>query len=383
MSIYEKIFALAKKNAKSLEKGEKLYDLESSELFNDETKERMLHDLSEPTVKYEISQLKALDKSKDWDEIASKLKTRKKKKSFPFLKVAAALVICLSTAYLSFYNSDKLSNGNHQSNHISAGTNRAILTLEDGTSVSLEKGQTFETESLRSTGENLEYILNKSESKIFYNYLTIPRGGEFQLKLSDGTKIWLNADTKLKYPKSFKMNEPRIVELLYGEAYFDVSPSVKHQGAKFRVVSKDQEVEVLGTEFNIKAYDNDPSVVTTLVEGEVDVVSKDQHKTLKPGEQSILDLDKKSLAVAQVKVDHHIAWIRGYFNFSNMSLKDIMKVLSRWYDVDIYFESIELEAVQFSGLLSKKQNIEQILNGIQNTKFINAYEIKDKTITIK
>jgi ferric-dicitrate binding protein FerR (iron transport regulator) len=182
---------------------------------------------------------------------------------------------------------------------------------------------------------------------------------------------------------AFKSGESRLVELLYGEAYFDVSPSSNHEGETFKVLTKGQEVEVLGTEFNIKAYNDEQYIYTTLVEGQVNVLVDGTLEQLYPSEQTVIHINTKEVTKSIVNVDYHIAWVQGYFNFKDTSLKDIMMVMSRWYDVDITFESRSLENVKFSGLLSKKQNIEDILNGIQNTKFINAYGIKNKTITIK
>lgn len=209
------------------------------------------------------------------------------------------------------------------------------------------------------------------------------RGGQYQLTLADGTKIWLNAETKIKYPVAFQPGKIRTVELLYGEVYLDVSPSTKHQGDAFKIIAQEQEVEVIGTEFNLKAYGEEAKIYTTLVEGKVQIIANDKQAYLNPSEQSILDLNSGQLSKDQVDVNYDTAWIRGYFYFKDKPLKEIMQVLARWYDVQISFDSSELEKVKFSGLLSKKQTIEAILNGIKNTNSINAYDIKNNTVIIR
>ncbi len=247
----------------------------------------------------------------------------------------------------------------------------------------MANGKPLETQNAVSNGEEIVYSnVNESVAEIKYNYLTIPRGGQFSVKLSDGTQVWLNSESQLKYPKVFPKGITRQVELLYGEAYFDVSPSSENQGAKFIVHHKQQEVQVLGTEFNIKAYGDESNVFTTLVEGRVAVTSGRNRKNLRPNQQSNLNVDSGEMTVATVDVYNEISWKDGVFSFVDMPLNDIMKVISRWYDVEVVFENRDLGSVQFIGTLEKNQSIEEILSIMQSTT-INSYEIKGKTITIK
>ncbi|WNH11211.1 FecR family protein [Thalassobellus suaedae] len=269
-------------------------------------------------------------------------------------------------------------------NSIEEGMDKAILTLEDGSNIALEKDKTFKTNRVTSNGKKLIYTEEKNNKlEIKYNYLTIPTGGQFYVKLSDGTEVWLNSESQLKYPVSFIKGEPRKVELVYGEAYFDVSPSTNHNGAKFKVINQNQEVEVFGTEFNIKAYKDEGNVYTTLVEGKVVISNSSFKQNLLPNQQSILNLKNKEITINTIDVYSETAWIKGFFSFKSKSLKDIMIVLSRWYDVKVVFENLELEKVKFNGVLSKNDNMEDILETIKNTNFIKAYEIKNKQIIIK
>lgn len=267
-------------------------------------------------------------------------------------------------------------------NEIKPGSDKAILTLEDGSVVMLGKDNVYKTQNVSSNGENIEYnSQEKKSSKVVFHYLTTPRGGEFFIKLSDGTQVWLNSASQLKFPVGFIQGETRTVELVYGEAYFDVSPSSQHGGDKFKVWNQSQSVEVVGTEFNIKAYKDDLNIFTTLVKGKVVVENGISKRNLTPNQQSNLDLKNKNISIYEVDVDAEISWRKGIFSFSEMTLKEIMKVISRWYDVDIVFKNKNLESIKFKGTLSKEQNIEEILS-IMKSSTINGYEIKNRTIII-
>ena len=268
-------------------------------------------------------------------------------------------------------------------NIIEPGTDKATLTLEDGSVVALEKGTSFQTQNSNSNGEQILYDAGDSNSKeIVYNYLTIPRGGQFLIKLSDGTQVWLNSESQLKYPVSFIDGETRKVELVYGEAYFDVSPSAVHKGSKFQVFNQSQEIEVLGTEFNIKAYKDETNIYTTLVEGKVVVSAFNKIKILAPNEQLNLNLSNNIMVSSLVDVYREISWKEGMLSFKNKPLKDIMKVLSRWFDIKVVFNNEALEMITFNGSLDKKLSIEEILDIIGSTNNI-SYEINDKTILLK
>ena len=200
--------------------------------------------------------------------------------------------------------------------------------------------------------------------------------------LADGTKVWVNSETRLRYPVSFTANKTREVELVYGEAYFDVSPSTEHNGSRFVVLTDGQRVEVLGTEFNIKAYSEDKYVSTTLVEGKVLVENGMESKNLSPGHQSVLDRDSKKLGVSKVDVYNEVSWKDGLFSFENRSLEDIMQVLARWYDVEVVFEDKAIEELSFNGVFRKTLSLKEILDIIQNTNVVK-YEINRKTIIMK
>lgn len=327
-----------------------------------------------------------------WNTIVSQIEPQtNKKKQFPFasyLVYAAAASLILFLAINVFFNSDK-NDGNTPilvQQPIQIGTDKATLTLEDGSDIPLEKGKTFITKNIDSNGEALVYHTNdqaKISETIIYNYLTIPRGGQFYVTLSDGTNVWLNSETKLKYPVTFKKGEPRNVELVYGEAYFDVSPSTNHNGDTFKVNFNEQHIEVLGTEFNVKAYQDETSTYTTLVEGKIALNLDAQEKMLQPNQQAQVNQNSKNIIIKTVDVYNETSWKEGVFSFKGKTLEDIAKVLARWYDVEFVFEKEDLKLATFRGVLGKEQPIEDILSSIKNASFITAYEIKNKIIYIK
>lgn len=262
------------------------------------------------------------------------------------------------------------------------GSNKAILTLSDGSNITLEKGQTYTSKNITSNGEEIVYKTKKSE-KIAYNYLTIPRGGDFFLKLSDGTQVWLNSESQLKYPAAFIANKTRKVELVYGEAYFDVSPSMHHKGAAFKVYNRKQEIHVLGTEFNVKAYKDENKIYTTLIEGKVAVSYQHKKQYLTPSQQSILNIDKAALSVKTVDVYNEISWKEGVFSFEDKTLEEVMTVLCRWYDMEVEFKNKSIVNEVFVGVLEKNQKIEEILTNIKNLGIIKKYEIKNKKVVLE
>ena len=270
------------------------------------------------------------------------------------------------------------------------GTDKAVLTLENGDQVILEKGQKFQNKTVNSDGKELSYsIKNRSSSnfkneKIASNFLTIPRGGQFSLNLEDGTKILLNSDSKIKYPVKFIKGKKRQVELLYGEAFFDVSSSKNYNGSEFIVSTKTQKINVLGTKFNVKSYGGDDVITTTLVEGKVKVENGENQILLFPNQQSKVDSNSAIIDVSDVDVAQQISWTKGLFSFNDTSLEDIMHTLSRWYDLEFIFKSANQKKFIFSGILERTKSIEDILFIIEKTSSSNEinFEINNQTIII-
>lgn len=343
-----------------------------------------------------ISNYSLINKEVAWKAIVEKSKNSKDipsvislNRSWYKYAAAASLALLFSLSY--FFLNEGLNKETVVKNPVVMGTpieignSKATLTLEDGSKIALKKGTNYTTNNVSSNGEHIIYDSkgNAASTAIGSNFLTIPRGGQFFIQLADGTKVWMNSESQLKYPVAFIDGEVRKVELVYGEAYFEVSPSTSHKGSKFEVFTRKQTVEVIGTQFNIKAYSDEHNIYTTLVEGKVAINAAGQKHLLVPKEQSNFDLTDNRVRVYKTDVYSSVAWKEGLFSFNNMSLKDIMKVLSRWYNVDVTFANAKLENVKFNGVLRKDQDLKEILTTIQTTKFINAYEIKNRKIIIK
>lgn len=290
-----------------------------------------------------------------------------------FWKIAAAcLILGFSTAvWLYLERSKSLSNQLDKSLNakIVPGVNKAILTLSNGTQVLLDSttsgliGTEGNSQVFKLDGKNLSYssTVKGTESRPVYNTLTTPRGGHYQLTLPDGTAVWLNSASSITFPTSFD-GADRVVKIT-GEAYFEVK-SIKDQtniGKKsFIVEVGNEQVTVLGTHFNINAYGDDYPVKTTLVEGSVKVSNDKGFVVIKPGEQTIFQHSNTAYKVIKPNLEEVLAWKNGKFIFSEASAKSIMLQLSRWYDVDIVFES-NLNGINFSGGLSRKDQIEKLI----------------------
>ncbi|WP_299666555.1 FecR family protein [uncultured Polaribacter sp.] len=274
-------------------------------------------------------------------------------------------------------------------NQIDTGSDKATLTLDDGTNVVLEKGKKYTASNVTSNGEEIVYKSNTSvakktaSTKIAFNTLTIPRGGQFFMKLADGTQVWLNSESQLKYPVAFREGKTRQVELVYGEAYFDVSPSTENKGSKFKVFNAAQEIEVLGTEFNMKAYKNEKHIYTTLVEGKVAIATDTGRKFLKPKQQSKVNLFNKNITISKANIFNEVSWKDGIFSFNDKSLKEIMVILSRWYDMEVEFKNTDIENEEFIGVLKRTQDIEGVLSIIKSLGVIKNYEINNRKVILQ
>lgn len=260
------------------------------------------------------------------------------------------------------------------------GENKAVLTLSDGRQVALDSVEqevvADGTGTIRNKNNTLIYTGNESEIPV-YNTISIPRGGEYHLVLSDGTKIWVNSCTEIRYPVAFSSTE-RVV-YLSGEAYFEV----KKDSRPFKVMVNDLQVKVYGTSFNVNAYDK-RMVETTLIEGNVGLRRKgnEQEVHLKPSEQGLYQVDKASIEVQKVNVYDFIAWKNGEFVFNDETIEEIMKRLSVWYDIDVTYEDTSVKKRKFTGVMQRYATIDKILYYIQETATIK-FSANDREIKVK
>lgn len=220
---------------------------------------------------------------------------------------------------------------------ISPGGNRAIITLADGSAIALDESQSGIVVGggvTYSDGSKVIDPLPENQKSTTYYELATPKGGTYQVVLSDGSRVWLNAASKLRYPDKFA-DDKRVVEVT-GEAYFSI---VKDAKRPFRVVSDQQEVEVLGTEFNISAYSDEDECKTTLVNGSVRVLNRQSSEvsTIAPGQQ--LTSHGTKTVISQVETSLYTSWKEGYFSFKKTPIEDVLRQVSRWYDVEVVYSN--------------------------------------------
>lgn len=244
-----------------------------------------------------------------------------------------------------------------------APSNKVTLLLDDGSSVMLDSnGNHVIGQGITQSGKELQYDPQKSRMIISYNTLTTPRGQQFQVKLPDGTRVWLNAASSIKYPTRFMGND-RLVQIT-GEAYFEVVPDVNKP---FRVkAGNGSEIMVLGTSFNVSAYREEPVISTTLLNGSVMVKAENSNVILKPGQQA--NINQASITVNNnADIDKVMAWKNGLFNFEDAGIVDVMRQLTRWYDMEVVYEK-GIPDIYFTGKMSRDLQLEDILEGLKGAR---------------
>jgi len=294
---------------------------------------------------------------------------------------AAILFVFISSAIYFLANTNTKENGAFVKNETSKekkndrlpGGDKAMLTLADGSQIVLDSAgngilaQQGNTKIIKQQDGQLIYNpAGEGTGEIAYNTLATPRGGQYKITLPDGSKVWLNAASSLKYPAAFTGNE-RKVEIT-GEAYFEIA---KDESRPFKVQLNQMEVEVLGTHFNINGYTDEEVIRTTLLEGRVKINTQDGHNFLKPGQQAQLQKSGRIKLVDQADLEETMAWKDGNFQFENSDIQTVMRQIARWYDVEIEYKGTVSR--HFIGTISRNVNLSQVLTMLQQTgevKFI-------------
>ena len=319
------------------------------------------------------------------DYVRNKRKVRRRKILRNVYRSVACLLILLTVGGgIMLLKRDKreMETANRIAGSILPGQGKAIILLPNGEKVDI--ASLSDSLSYRTAGFTVEKdsgiirYMKQQQARTDYHTIVIPIGGEYQVKLSDGTMVWLNSDSRLKIPTAFVGNERRV--FLSGEAYFDV---VKNDRKPFIVETDLGNIKVYGTEFNVKRYSADRQLKATLVEGSIGF-SNDHVAELKlqPGYQLSLTEGKSEPTVEKVKVYNEIAWKDQRFCFENRTLESIARDMERWYNVKIVFEDPVLQQLQFSGSLSRYGEIETLLHFFEESADI-TFEIDHHTITVK
>jgi len=322
-------------------------------------------------------------------ELEQKLKDKDSRNRFSFnrnsknrilyILSAACAIVLIVIGLTIFINKDN--DINDSLDVITPGSSRATLVLASGEKILLgDNNETIIDSNLSvlSNHDTLSYKDSKFNEapEDVYHTLVIPRGGEYIVKLSDGTKIWLNSDTKLKYPIKFNGTTRKVY--LEGEAYFEVA---KNKSKPFIVQYKSHKLTVTGTVFSIRAYEDEKNILTTLASGSVNV-EIDKHKySLKPDEQSRFNLESKEILISKVKAWEYTIWHNEIFFFDDENLENIMKTLGRWYNISVFYENEELKNIRFNGQLKRYSNVNGFLDKIEKLKKVR-FNIKGKCVVV-
>jgi hypothetical protein len=308
---------------------------------------------------------------------AAEVSIEKKTGNMTWMKVAAMIVLFLSATYLLLKNNDKTNRPNkktaaiEKSLPLAPGGNHAVLTMADGTKIildSLENGK-IQHGNLNISKKNgllvFEAGSHNAVEALSYNTLSTPRGSQYKVVLDDGSEVWLNASSSLRFPGIFK-GDKREVELK-GEGYFEVA---KNKAKPFHVKVGEMTIKVLGTHFNINAYSNENAIKTTLLEGSVKIMKGKAEALLKPGEQGVLERNSAQLQIKKVDMQEVMAWKNGLFQFDGADIVTIMNQISRWYDVDVVYSG-KVPVRHFEGKISRDADLSQVLKILElsNVKF--------------
>jgi len=303
-----------------------------------------------------------------------------------FAIAAAILGIIILSTFLLFKTNRPAqvakaeSNSHKFKDDVVPGGNKATLTLADGSVILLDDAkngtlaQQGSAKVIKLDGKLLYDLASERSKQVVYNTISTPKGGQYQLELPDGSLVWLNASSSIHFPTSFIEKERRVE--ITGEAYFEVA---KNADKPFIVSVNNSEVQVLGTHFNINAYNDEEEVRTTLLEGAVKFVDGNNTSLLQPGQQSQLTKDRIVKVVNDVDVNEVVAWKNGLFSFENAGIETIMRQLSRWYDVEIEYKGKTDDI--FVAEMSRNIKLSDVLKALELTGRVK-FEIDGKKIVV-
>ena len=329
-------------------------------------------------------------KGEERERLQRAITRRKKRQLVMRWSVAASVILCVALSALYLWNdSDWFFEQKfpQQANWEQSKLAEVELILADGKRVPLGgSGRQIQDHGVSGIKDDslqgLTYVqakaLDEKVTVVLYNTLKVPTGGFYQLELSDGTRVWLNAESELRFPVQFGTGEREVY--LKGEAYFDVRKDVAR---RFIVHLKESNVTVLGTSFNIKAYGDEDYIYTTLVEGKVRFTSEKEHEevTLRPGMQSVLNLKSGKTELKEVEVEQFTAWRQGRFVFPSTTLGDLMCQLKRWYDIDVVYLSPEAKGYEFRGAINRDMDLKNVLAIVEKTSNV-VFDINGRTIKV-
>lgn len=333
----------------------------------------------------EIRKILSRDANSAWVVLKMKAERRRKQRLFRIYKVAASVVVLFGVSMVLWLkSSNKSVEGERVAvrEEIVPGRPMAKLTVASGITYQLDTLGDLMLSSSAAENNGREVIFKDlhevQDSLPKYGKIEIPRGGEYTMVLSDGTRVYLNSATELRFPESFAGCKERVV-YLSGEAFFEVA---KDADRPFIVICSTYDVRVLGTSFNISDYADDEDSRTTLASGKVEIdMHNNKQIVLKPGEQAIVT--GKGVNVKEVDVELYTTWMYENFRFKGGNIEDIMKKLARWYVVDVFYANQSVKDFHFTGFLPRYAKIEDVLELLSLTTKNIAFEVKGKSVWVR
>jgi len=349
------------------------------------------HDDTQVTISTKAAESDGQVKSRLLESLLAKIakdqpQPIRQQKLWPRIVLVAAALTAIVFGIWFFAAQDL--NGRHPelvsgAQDVAPGGNKATLTLENGKNITLSSAQTgivTGDEITYANGTPVENTGLDENSEVQKLILHTPLGGTYTITLQDGTQVWLNAASTIKYPSRFG-HTTRVIEL-EGEAYFKVKPSYNQKGEKipFKVISAQQTVEVLGTQFNMNTYNNQPVSKTTLVEGKVAITDQSGNFTLVPGDQATTAAGKTQ--IKKVEVENYTAWRDGKFSFDGKTFEENMNDIARWYDLHVVYEN-GIPEEELSGDAYRNQNIRFVLRFLGTAEIDYKLDVANRKLTIK
>jgi len=333
-------------------------------------------------MQYEdIQKILSYDAGGAWRVVKQKAARRKgRKRLIRVCRIAASVVVVLGVAIAFFLKEEAKVLPVAKVENITPGRSIAKLTLASGDVYHLDSLKQVDSAVSLAENDGKEVVftdrqLAENVKEIRYNKIEIPRGGEYKITLGDGTRVYLNAQTELRFPESFANSEQRLV-YLSGEAYFEVA---KNPSKPFIVQCRDYAVRVLGTSFNVNSYEDDKTSKTTLATGKVEINMGGKLTVLKPGHQAIIKDGK--VDVEEVDVEVYTTWMYENFRFKSESIQEIMTKLSRWYAMDVFYMNESVKDYHFTGYLPRYAKITDVLELLSLTTNIK-FDVNGKTVTV-
>ena len=338
--------------------------------------------IQDEKMQYEdIQKILSYDAGGAWQVVQQKAARRRRKRLTRVYRVAVSVVIIFGVA-IAFLLREEATTVVPvvKVEEITPGRSMAKLTVASGDVYHLDSLHQVDliTSLAENNGKEVVFIdrqLEEGEREIKYNKVEIPRGGEYQIVLGDGTRVYLNAQTELRFPESFASSEQRLV-YLSGEAYFEVT---KNPSKPFVVQCKDYAVKVLGTSFNVNSYEGDETSKTTLATGKVEIDMDGKQTILNPGQQAIIK--NGEVNVKEVDVEVYTTWMFDNFRFQSESIQEIMTKLSRWYAIDVFYMNESVRNYHFTGYLPRYAKIADVLELLSLTTNIK-FDVEGKTVIV-